>query len=251
MHEPSDHNPSELRAAAPVSGGATTPQSIVDGYVAIEAERTAQLEIVDRFVDAYLYEARTVAEELAQLAPQGVLVTTQYSCTTDRARCILQVRFANFHFSFVHLREVAYFSFAPVPEEIAGQVALYLQEVPVDPNTPLGDGILVSSLFIYPVRKEWRFVWGMSAGALHPFDDVATLRDKILREVRSVVMGAGGLRRWPDMEQIARVPAEILAVVDRQAPSIGFLRPSLKAPLAGAMQARPTDTAPPAGPAAT
>ena len=146
--------------------------------------------------------------------------------------------FDNLRFNFVHLREVAYFSSAPVPEEIAGLVALYVQEIPPMPGAPLSDGNLISSLFIYPLRQEWRFVWGNSAGRLYKFDNTAQMREKVLRDLRSVLVGSTGFRRWPEQEQIARIPAQFLeGGKDETQQTIGFLKPSLKVQRSGALGA--------------
>src|SRR5690349_1881686 len=164
-----DENPSERRDDG--ANDAATPRAIVDTYVSLVGERLGQMEIVDGFVETYLATVRAIADEFAQLVPHDVPVANEYACTPGRTRCIQKMRFDGLLFSFVHIREVAFLSFAPVPDEIAGQVGLYVQEIPTVGGIPIGEGHLVSSLLIYPVRKEWRFQWGMTPGALHSFDD--------------------------------------------------------------------------------
>jgi hypothetical protein len=237
-----DENPTEKRDAAPRRPGETTPGEIVERYVAMKAEREAQLAVVDAFVATYLEIIRDIAAEFRRMAPETIPVATDFICNPERTRCIQKLRFDGLLFNFVHLREVAYFSFAPVPDEIAGQVALYVQEFPATPGASLGDGHLISTMFIYPVRREWRFLWGLSAGALYTFEDTMQLRDKVLRDIRSVITGSAGSRRWPEMEAIARIPAEVLEIKKTdEEHSIGFLRPSLKVPRTLSVPATPQE----------
>ncbi len=236
MEEVTDQNPIDRRDDVPATVQ-LTPDNVVQSYLAVTAERAAHLEKVDAFVDVYMGVLRNIAEELTRIVPARIPVESDYHCTPERTRCVFALRFDNLRFSFLHLREVAYFSSAPVPEEIAGLVALYVQEIPPMPGAPLGDGNMISSMYIYPLRQEWRFVWGNSAGRLYRFDNTAALREKVLRDMRSVLVGATGFRRWPEQEQIARVPAPFLETVKEEGQTIGFLRPALKVQRSGAMGA--------------
>jgi hypothetical protein len=233
--ELADQNPSERREDAPGAAGPITPDGVVRSYIVVSEERSGHLEKVDAFVDTYMSVLRDVAEEFVRVVPARIPVESSYHCTRERTRCVFALRIDHLQFSFLHLREVAYFSSAPVPEEIAGQVALYVQEVPVTSGAPLSDGNLISSMFIYPLRREWRFMWGHSAGRLYTFDDTAQLREKVLRDIRSVLVGSTGFRRWPELEQVARIPAAFLEVEKEEGPTIGFLKPSLKVQRGGAL----------------
>lgn len=229
MDDPSDQSPSERRDDA-AGETVVTPRALVEQFVGAQDERRRQLDIVDEFVVSYFGTIRDIGAELAAAVPARIPVEASYSCTADRSRCIQRLRFDSIRFSFVHLREVAFFSTAPVPEEIAGQVILYVQEVPPIQGIPYADAHLISALLVYPLRREWRLLWGTSPGRLHPFTETDALREKALREIRGVLTGASGYRRWPELESIARLPAAVLEIdEDRaQAASIGFLRPSLK-----------------------
>lgn len=205
-----------------------SPAGLIARYVELETERERQKAIVDEFVERYLGVVREIAEELVQRSPARIPTGHDYCCTADRSRCVFTLRFAQVVFQFVHIRDVAYSSYAPVPDDIAGLLALYVQDGS-HPDGPPPEGFLVSTCLIYPLRREWRFAWGHSAGALFGFDDVTTLREKILRELHNVLTGGNlGGRRWPDPDALARVPGEMLTLADEESPTIGFLKPSLR-----------------------
>lgn len=239
MQELTDQNPNERRDDAIPAPDLITPDAVVKSYLAATEERTDHLDKVDAFVDSYMLVVKQIADDLVRAVPARIPVESAYHCTPERTRCIFALRFDNLRFNFVHLREVGYFSSAPVPEEIAGQVVLYVQEVPLAAGAPLSDGNLISSLYIYPLRREWRFMWGASAGRLYSFDNTAQLREKVLRDMRSVLVGTTGFRRWPELEQIARIPAQFLETGQEESQTIGFLRPALKVRTGGIAAERP------------
>ncbi len=205
-----------------------SPAGLIARYLELEDEREKQKAIVDEFVERYFGLVREIADDFMQRAPARIPTASAYRCTPDRGRCVFTLRFAHVVFQFVHIRDVAYSTFAPVPDDIAGLLALYVQDGS-HPEGPPPEGFLVSTCMIYPLRREWRFMWGHSAGRLYGFDDMAVLREKILRELRGVLTGGNvGGRRWPDPDQLARVPGEMLVLGEDESPTIGFLKPSLR-----------------------